>query len=139
MIPKPGDRVTLDPWYENMMRDETAETDDAFTDGIFGVPLKVVHTVVDGPWLVVTVSEPRIRTFHIDKGNGCWHVVSDSTEAPALFMPTIDALARTASATAELKIRNTDPEAQTCAKCGGELKDPVPGMPIFRHCPTCEP
>jgi len=139
MIPKPGDQVTLDPWYEDQMRNAMAETDDIFTDGIFGVPLKVIHTVVDGPWLVVTVSEPRIRTFHIAKANGRWHATSDRLEAPPLFMPAVESLAKTAMAVSDLKIRNTDPEAQTCAKCGGALKDPVPGVPIFRHCPVCEP
>jgi hypothetical protein len=138
MLPKPGDQVTLDPWYEDQMRDAMAETNDTFADGVFGVPLKVVHTVVDGPWLVVTVSDPRIRTFYIDKETGRWHA-GDQLLAPPLFMPAIEYLAKVAMASSELKVRNTDPEAQTCTKCGDALKDPVPGVPIFRHCPMCDP
>jgi len=139
MIPKPGDRVTLDSWYEDPMRNAMAETDDIFTDGIFGVPLKVIHTVVDGPWLVVTVSAPRIRTFHIAKANGRWHATLDHLGAPPLFMPVVESLVKDALSVSKLKCRNTDPEALTCAKCGWVLKDPVPGMPIYRHCPVCEP
>lgn len=37
----------------------------------------------------------------------------------------------------ELKRRNTDPSAMSCAQCGGSLKDPGLG-PVFKHCPTCE-
>jgi hypothetical protein len=131
MIPKPGDFVTLDPWYEGRMLDEEA-------DQFFGVPLKVVHVAADGPWLSVTVSEPRICTFYIAKKDGSW-AEGLVEEGPALFMPAIDALAGAAMATSKLKVCDTDPEAQTCAKCGEGLNDPMPGVPIFRHCPVCEP
>ncbi len=39
----------------------------------------------------------------------------------------------------DLKARNTRPEAVACAKCGGKLSDPVPGLPSMKHCPVCEP
>lgn len=38
----------------------------------------------------------------------------------------------------ELKRRNTDPAAKTCAQCGGALSDPGMG-PSFKHCHKCEP
>jgi hypothetical protein len=132
MIPKLGDQVTLDPWYKDRMRD--ALTDDI--DEVFGASLKVVHVVEDGLWLSVTVSAPRIHTFRVTKKTGNWY---DGDLLPALFMPTTEALAKAAIASSELKVRNTDPEDQTCVKCGDALIDPVPGVPIFRHCSVCEP
>lgn len=36
----------------------------------------------------------------------------------------------------ELKVRNSHPSAKNCARCGGELKNPLPGI---KFCPICEP
>jgi hypothetical protein len=38
-----------------------------------------------------------------------------------------------------LKAENTKLGATACASCGGKLKNPMPGMLRFQHCPVCEP
>jgi hypothetical protein len=39
----------------------------------------------------------------------------------------------------DLKVENTKLGATVCASCGGKLKNPMPGMLKFQHCPVCEP
>lgn len=39
----------------------------------------------------------------------------------------------------DLKILNTKIGSTKCARCGGLLKNPMPGIPVFQHCPKCEP
>lgn len=46
---------------------------------------------------------------------------------------------RSAPRIADLKSRNTDPRATSCAQCGAVLCDPMPGMSSMKHCPKCEP
>jgi hypothetical protein len=38
-----------------------------------------------------------------------------------------------------LKEKNIQPGRTNCDYCGGKLKNPIPGLDIFKHCPTCEP
>lgn len=73
MVPKPGDRVMLDPWYMGVV------------EGVFDVPIKVVHVSGDGPWTMVTVSEPGIRVLRL-KADGSWYGTSEPA-APALLVP----------------------------------------------------
>ena len=40
---------------------------------------------------------------------------------------------------ATLKVKNTSPHSTNCAKCGGQLKDPIPGCSNLKYCPICEP
>lgn len=77
MIPKPGDKVMLDPWYMGVV------------EGVFDAPLKVVHVASDGPWTMVTVSEPGIRVLRL-KADGRWYGTSGPA-APALLSP-LDAI-----------------------------------------------
>ena len=39
----------------------------------------------------------------------------------------------------DLKSQNTSPLATNCCKCGEKLRNPMPGLDIFKHCPKCEP
>lgn len=39
----------------------------------------------------------------------------------------------------DLKSLNTKLGVTACASCGGKLRNPLPGNPLFQHCPKCEP
>jgi len=88
MIPRLGDEVVIDQWYEDLLLDARPEDFTVVTS-----PLKVVHLGAWSPDLTevtVYVRPCGVRVFLIDSLSGRCHGADAS--APPLFMPSLDAL-----------------------------------------------
>jgi hypothetical protein len=64
-------------------------------------------------------------------GAGCYRIIWREIWGPQLGF--------VGHTTNVLKQANTHPDAKVCADCGTILKDPLPGVPLYKHCPKCEP
>jgi hypothetical protein len=142
MIPKPGDTVVIDPWYWESLFESEDPAD--LADGILDSTLKVVHV---GEWspelLAVTVQGPHLHTFFIDRKTGGGACAGDHVAPPSFFMVSLDTLVAERlsppMSDTDLERLNSDPAAIECAKCGTTLSNPIPELPILKHCPQCQP
>lgn len=75
---------------------------------------------------------------HIDKCGLCYNIKMKGWVYNGILHRTAQS-AGVVVEKSDLKSLNTKFGATACASCGGKLKNPLPGNPLFQHCPKCEP
>ena len=141
MVPKVGDVVDLNPLFKQAYNKAFGPTGTA--EYIYGeaedghIHVVEVYLIHDHPF--IQVGEDYLIGYEInDKGFPV--LFSDLVKHGfppdgSLFIP----INEKTKVPRDLRVANTKLGTTACASCGGPLKNPMPGILAFQHCPTCEP